>query len=93
MLAWTILILGSVTLGALTSFIKWRFAWLIIFPVPPIVIHLLNRYYDSITVNPHKLAAANNILAYFYVGVPAIVIALVTYYLIRHGYQNKPSNS
>lgn len=94
MLVWTILISGSIVLGALINIIKWRYSWIIIFPVPIAIIHFLNNYqYYTTGKHPMYTDAPMSEVAYLFAGIPSITIALITYYLVRHGYQYIPTNS
>jgi len=93
MLVWTILILGSITLGALISYIKWRYSWCFIFPVPIGTIYLLNNYEYYVTGTPPKYTdAPMTELAYIFAGIPSITIALITYSLIKQR-RDKKNNS
>lgn len=92
MLVWTILILGSIILGALISIIKWRYSWVIIFPVPIAIIHLLNNYqYYTTGKHPAYTDAPMSELAYIFAGIPSITISLITYSLIKQ-WRNKKDN-
>lgn len=92
MLVWTILILGSIILGALISNIKWHCGWCLIFPVPIAIIYFLNNYEHYITgTTPHYTDAPMTELTYIFAGIPSITIALITYSLIKQR-RNKKRN-
>lgn len=84
MVSWIFLVLFSITLGGLVSLIKYRFGWLIIILAPMIIIYFLNYYYSGL---PQDGAAMEN-AAYIFVGGPSIIMAFLSYFLIKH-FRNK----
>ena len=82
MVAWLTLLTLSVAFGAAVSFIPSKWAWLLILPAPLLVVFALNYYYDRLP--PSEPGASMSALAYLFAGMPAICIALVTYYLFRY---------
>jgi hypothetical protein len=74
----------SIALGGLASLIKHRFSWILIISVPMASILLLNNYYTDL---PQDGATIEN-AAYIFIGGPSIVIAFLSYLLLK-SFKNK----
>ena len=82
MLTWIIIFILSVSLGVIVSYVPSKWSWLIIIPIILLTLYALNYYYDRLPTT--SIGASMSELAYIFVGIPSISIALCSYFFKRN---------
>jgi|AACY02.2.fsa_nt_gi uncharacterized membrane protein len=82
MITWGSIFILSVLLGVIISYVPSKWSWLLIIPITLLTLFVLNYYYDRLPTT--SIGASMSELAYIFVGIPSISIALCSYFFKRN---------